>query len=404
MDSTVIPILMPQAGQSMEEGTIRTWLVQPGSRVEKGQAIFEVETDKAVVDVEAADAGRLARIVVYEGGTVAVKVPVAYLAENDADVDAFLAAQAGGAAAAAAVSGTQQDTAVPSERGESRSPSVEAPSTSPAVTDAVQQGEGRRRISPAARRIAGERGIDVSALGAGSGPGGRIVSTDLPAAAQPAGGGEVRRKMSRMRQAIAAGMLRSKQTIPHFYLQITIDADPLMVRYRDEKAKHPCSVNDFIVVACAAALREFPAMRSRIDGDTIVERATVDIGIAVGMDDGLLVPVLRDADRMSLAEISAGTRRIAEAARAGKVEGAGQGNFTITNLGMFGVEAFSAIIQPPEPAILAVGAVRETPVIRDERVWLGHVMTMTLSADHRLIDGLLAAKFMARVRELLEAP
>jgi pyruvate dehydrogenase E2 component (dihydrolipoamide acetyltransferase) len=379
---------MPQAGQSMEEGTIRAWHVQPPAQVEKGQVLFEVETDKAVIDVEAVESGRLARIVVPEGGTVAVKQPVAYMAESDADVEAYLASQSGAPDVAATLATT--------------------PVTGPAgVQDAAPPAGGRVRASPAARKIAGERGVDLTALGVGSGPGGRIISTDVTAAAsaRPAGGGgEVRRKMSRMRQAIAASLVRSKQTIPHFYLQVSIDADALVARYQAEKVKNPCSINDLVVLACAKMVREFPVLRSRIENDEIVERPTVDIGIAVATEDGLLVPVLREADRQSLLEVAAAARRIVELARAGKVEGAGHSAMTVTNLGMFGVEAFSAIIQPPEPAILAVGAVREVPVVKDGRIQLGRTMTLTLSADHRLIDGVLAAKIMARLKEILESP
>jgi pyruvate dehydrogenase E2 component (dihydrolipoamide acetyltransferase) len=399
MASKVVPILMPQAGQTMEEGTVHTWLVGPGDEIEKGQILFEVETDKALIEVEAVESGRLARIVAAEGVTVPVRQPVAYLAEDDADVEAYLAA-GGGEAAAAATAAESSAPAVPASTSAS---AAAVPETAPAV-------EGRQKVSPAARRLAEERGVDLAALGTGSGPRGRIISADVLAvaggasgAATAAGGAEVRRPMSRMRRAIAAGLVRSKQTIPHFYVQITIDADPLMRRYRAAKAVHPCSINDLVVQACARVVREFPAMRSRIEGDEIVERTAVDIGIAVGSDDGLLVPVLRGADQMSLADLAAATRRMAEAARAGRVEGAGQGTFTISNLGMFGVESFSAIIQPPEPAILAVGAVREAPVARDGQVRAGQVMTLVLSADHRLIDGLLAAKFMARLKELLES-
>ena len=394
---SVIPVLMPQAGQSMEEGTIVKWLVQPGASIKKGDVIFEVETDKATMEVEAVDAGRLARIVLAEGGTIAVKQPVAYLANNDADVDAYIASQgtehhvgAASAAVAAAPVGSASADRLPTP-----------------ATDS-----GRTKASPAARKIAKDRGIDVTAIGAGSGPGGRVLSSDVlsakpgtqPIAHPAAAGGVVRRKMSKMRRAIAANLLASKQTIPHFYVRLTINADAMFAFYRAEKAKYPCSVNDLVTMACAKAIREFPQFRSRIDKDEIVEYPTVNIGIAVGVDDGLTVPVLLNADQMSLKDLAANTKRIAEAARVGKLEGVGQGNFTITNLGMFGVEEFAAIVNPPEPAILAVGTAREAVVVKDGAMRPGRVMTMTLSADHRIIDGLLAAKFMARVKELLENP
>ena len=394
----VIPILMPKAGQSMEEGTLVKWRAKPGDTIAKGQIIFEVETDKAVVEVEATDEGRLARIVLPEGGVLPVLQPVAFLAASDADVDAFLAA--GGAAAAPAVS-----AAVPAT--EAAPPAAEAP-RAPAVT-----GEGGRvKASPAARKLAEERGVDLASVGAGSGPGGRILSTDLlnarpsPAApaAAPAAGGATRRRMSKMRKAIGTGLLTSKQTIPHFYARVTINADALFSFYREQKPKANCTLNDVVTLACARVVREMPAFRSQIDRDEIVEFPGVHLGIAVGIEDGLVVPVLQNADRMTLAELAQGARRIVEGARAGKLEGIGKGCMTITNLGMFGVEEFGAIINPPEPAILAVGALREGVLVKDGSMRPGRVMTVTLSVDHRIVDGVLAAKFLARLKEILEAP
>lgn len=389
----VVPVLMPQAGQSVEEAVLLRWMVKPGDIIAKGQPIFEIETDKSNIEVEAADAGRLARIVVAEGAMVPVLTPVAYLADNDADVDAYLAAA--GAQEAPAPAAAAAPTAAPR-------PAVAAP--------AAQTESGRVKASPAARKAAAERGIDLASVGRGSGPGGRILSTDIPAAptAKPAptapstpGG---RRKMSGMRRAIARNLLASKQTIPHFYMRLTIDADPLFAFYKSEKAKYPCSVNDVVTMACARAVAEFPMFRSRIEGDEIVELPGANIGIAVGMDDGLVVPVLRNAETLSLQGIAAETRRLVEAARKGKIEGMGEGAMTITNLGMFGVEEFAAIINPPEAAILAVGAIREAVIVRDGALRAGRKMTMTLSADHRIIDGLWAARFLARLKELLESP
>jgi len=210
--------------------------------------------------------------------------------------------------------------------------------------------------------------------------------------------------MSPMRKAIARNLLASKQTIPHFYMTFTIDADPLMAFYRARKAQHACTVNDVVVMACARALPDFPPVRSRLDGEEIVEFPTANIGIAVGMEDGLVVPVLVAAERLTFRQLAGETSRIVEAARGGKIESMGQGVLTITNLGMFGVQQFSAIINPPEAAILAVGAVREDVVVRDGAMRPGRVMTVTLSGDHRIVDGLVAAKFCARLREILEAP
>ena len=395
---SVTPILMPQAGNTMEEGTIVKWLVAPGSTINKGDIIFEAETDKAVIEVEAVDAGRLARIVAGEGDTVPVKEPVAYLADNDADVDAYLAAQGGPRAeVTATVAPAAPEQAVALET-----------TAAPAISR-----EGRIKASPAARKMAKDRGVDLAAVGIGRGPGGRILSTDVlaakpavPAATRraPEKGQVVRKPMSAMRKAIARNLLASKQTIPHFYIRMTCDAGPLMDFYQGEKAKYPCTINDVIAWACARLIQEFPAFRSRLDKDDVVEYPTANIGVAVGVEDGLVVPVLVGADRLSLKDLAAETKRIVQAARNGKVEGMGKGVFTITNLGMFGVEEFAAIINPPEAAILAVGAVREAVIVSGGAMRPGRVVTMTLSCDHRVVDGMQAAKFLARLKEILESP
>jgi pyruvate dehydrogenase E2 component (dihydrolipoamide acetyltransferase) len=383
------PILMPKAGQSMEEGTIIKWHVRVGDIVKQGQVIFEIETDKANMEVESPAAGRLARIVTAEGQSLAVQQPVAYLANSDAEVDAFIAAHGGGSAAPAAAQPKSQAT-----------PVAAAAVMAPAVSDG-----SRVKASPAARKIAQERGVDLHTIASGAGPGGRILSTDVPlaaaaVAASPAG----RKRMSQMRRAIGRTLQQSKQTIPHFYVRLTVDAGPMLAFYQAKKAQFPCSINDVIVQACGRLMKEFPAFRSRLEGEEIVETSGANIGIAVGLDDGLVVPVLSGADGMDLKQIAAETRRLAVSARSGSIIGMGSGTFTITNLGMFGTEEFSAIINPPEAAILAVGAAREAVVVKDGAMRAGKLMTMTLSADHRIIDGMLAAKFLARMKEVLESP
>lgn len=383
----VIPVLMPQAGQTMEEGTLLAWKVKEGDRISVGQVIFEIETDKATMEVEAVEAGRLAKIVVREGQTVPVKTPVAYLAENDADVEAYLAAQSSG-----------QPAAEPTEAPAAKTPAYEGVQTAPARAES-----GRIKASPAARKAAAQRGIDLSAVSVGSGPGGRILSTDV-AQAQPAAGGIQRKSMSKMRRAIANNLLYSKQNIPHFYTKLTIHAQPLFDTYKQTKEKYPCSINDFVVLAVAKAIRQYPAFRSQLKENEIVEFPDVNIGIAVGTDEGLTVPVLLKADQLPLRELAVRTRRLAENARQGKLEGVGQGIFTLTNLGMFGVEEFSAIINPPESAILAVGAVREGVWVENGLLKPSRLMTMILSSDHRIIDGVLAAQFMQMLKNLLENP
>jgi pyruvate dehydrogenase E2 component (dihydrolipoamide acetyltransferase) len=388
----------------MEEGVIVKWHAKPGATINKGAILFEIETDKATMEVEAPDSGRLARIVVAEGASSQVLLPVAYLAEADADVDAFLAASGAGPAAA-----TAANAAFPAV---AEKPVAEV--SAPATTTET----GRVKASPAARKIAGERGVDLSTIAQGSGPGGRILSRDVPAAGVPkstvaAAGpaiqgdlpaGVVRKKMSGMRKAIARNLTLSKTTIPHWYISSRINAGPLMTFYRSQKAKFTCSLNDVIVVGCAKAIMEFPAMHSRVDGETSLEFPGANIGIAVGMDEGLVVPVVMNAEKLTLDQLGLETKRLANQARAGKIENMGQGIFTISNLGMFGVDDFVAIINPPEAAILAVSAVREDVIVKDGAIKAGQTMNLTLSADHRLIDGTLGAQFMARLKALLEDP
>lgn len=398
----VIPVLMPQAGNSMEEGTIIIWKVKVGDRVTVGQILYETETDKASVEVESTDAGRIARIVADKGAVVPVKQPVAYLAESDADVEAFLASQSGAAAA----------TTAPASAATAVAESAAAISSTP-TTPAARTDSGRVKASPAARKLAEERHLDLAGIGAGSGPGGRILSTDLtraPAATTPAtpaassNGKGLRKPLTKMRKAIATNLQVSKQTVPHFYVRLTINADPMFTFYRAQKPTTGCTVNDVVLLAVGRAVGEITGFRSRIDGNDIVESPTANIGVAVGLDEGLVVPVILNVDRLSLAQLAAESKRIIDGARTGKLENMGKGVFTISNMGMMGVEEFSAIINPPESGILAIGSVRETVLVKDGALKPGKVMTMTLSVDHRVVDGSLAAKFMARLKELLEMP
>jgi pyruvate dehydrogenase E2 component (dihydrolipoamide acetyltransferase) len=356
MDNKVIPILMPQAGQSMEEGTILSWKAKIGEKIAVGQIIFEIETDKATMEVEAVDAGRLSRIIVHEGQIVPVKTPVAYLADSDNDVEIYLAA------------GQTVPNSFPDKQ--LKKPIIQIVK----VEQAKTVDDSRQRISPAARKLAEQKGIDTSSISAGSGPGGRIISDDISnITAVP--------KMSKMRKVIAERLTFSKQNIPHFYVKLTIDAQRLFDLYKQNKQTIQCSVNDFIIRACAKAIKQHTGFRSQYKNNDIVELTNVNIGIAVGLDDGLVVPVVVDADKMDLKALSARVKVVIENARNGKIDGMGQGVFTITNLGMFGTEEFSAIINPPESAILAVGAIREGIKVENGAMQPTRLLTLTLSVD-----------------------
>jgi pyruvate dehydrogenase E2 component (dihydrolipoyllysine-residue acetyltransferase) len=397
----VTPILMPQAGNTMEEGTVIAWRVEPGAQIAVGQILCEIETDKATMDFESPDAGRLARIVAPVGEPIAVKELIALLAENDADADAYIAGQGSSTPAVASASVPATSPTPVNGVGTKRSPAAPAAMTA----------EGRVKASPAARKLAAERGVELSAVGAGSGPGGRILTAELQgfesteAATSAAGNGEaIRKPMSKMRRAIGLNLQQSKQTVPHFYVRTTIDADPLLAFYREQKTATHCTLNDVIVLAVGRTIAEFPAVRSQIVGNEIVEYPHANIGVAVGIDDGLVVPVVMDVDTLPLARLAAEAKRLVDQARKGRLENIGQGHFTISNLGMFGVEEFSAIINPPESGILAVSAAREAVIVENGAMRAGRTMTMTLSADHRIVDGVMAARFMQRLKEVLEHP
>jgi pyruvate dehydrogenase E2 component (dihydrolipoamide acetyltransferase) len=345
------------------------------------------------MEVEAANSGRLARIVVNEGQSVPVKTPVAYLADNDADVDAFVASQSGTGSASA-------PQAAPTAQAVSSS----APAT--VKTPAAVSDTGRVKASPAARKAAEEKGINIAAVGAGSGPGGRILSVDVTSAnvaAVPAQAAS-RQPLSKMRKAIAQNLAYSKQNIPHFYIKAVVEAQAVFNLYKQLKNQYPCSVNDFVTLACAKAIRQFPAFRSQWSNGEINENPSVNIGIAVGTDNGLTVPVLMNVDKMQFSQLGSRVKQMAENARNGKVESVGQGIFTITNMGMFGVEEFYAIINPPESAILAVGTIREDVKVENGSMRPTRLMTLCLSVDHRVIDGVAAAQFMAALKQMLEKP
>ncbi|MCJ7512058.1 MAG: 2-oxo acid dehydrogenase subunit E2 [Anaerolineales bacterium] len=397
-------VAMPKLGFDMAEGLLVRWVKREGEAVEKGEILAEIETDKATVEVEATTGGVLRGLLVAEKTSVPVGTPIAVIGTADEPIDlAALLAEAGAAAA------PPPAAAAPPPAGQMPIPPT------PAAWAAA-------KASPLARRMAAERGLPLASL-AGSGPGGRITKRDVEAAAAgttrrqdapgrtPAAALQTERvALTKLRSAVGRRMQTSKQLAPHFYLTSDLDAGPLMDLRVEFNALLPepekLSINDFIVKAAALALREFPALNASLEGESILRHGEIHIGLAVATDNGLLTVVARDADRRPLAELAESIRQIVARARQGRVrpediEGA---TFTISNLGMYEIEHFAAIINPPEAAILAVGAVRQVPVVHEGAVIPGWRMKVTLSADHRVTDGAEGARFMQALRQRIEHP
>jgi pyruvate dehydrogenase E2 component (dihydrolipoyllysine-residue acetyltransferase) len=408
----VAEITMPRLSDTMEEGTIVAWHKQPGDRVERGDVLAEIETDKATMDLEAFDAGVLEQIVVQPGETVPIGTVVAIVGD-------------GTGAKAASAAPAQAAVEVPVEVA---SPPPAAPAPARAVVAAAPPGNGGRvKASPMARAIARDLGVDLAAL-TGSGPGGRIVKADvegavraptaaptlatpLPAAAAASADDVEAIPLTNVRKVVARRLVESMQSAPHFYLTSVIDAEAL-VAFRAELNQRlagegiKLSVNDLIVKACATALRANPEINVSWAEDKILRHRRIHLGIAVALDAGLIVPVVRDADQKSVTQISREAKALIDKARAGKLtpdEFRG-GTFTISNLGMFGIDHFTAVINPPEAAILAVGATTPEPVVRDGRVVVRHTIKLTLSIDHRALDGAAGARFLALLKAILEDP
>ena len=423
-----IEILMPALSPTMEEGTLAKWLVKEGDAVKSGQVIAEIETDKATMEFEAVDEGKIGRILIAEG-TAGVKVntAIAVLLEDGEE--------AGAAVAKPAVVAVQESRGEPQPKVATAAPAPAAPVS----------GGARVFASPLARRIAKEKGLDLTKV-AGSGPHGRIVRADVegagPVAAAPAvvaaaapAPAPVKAAMPTgmatetvlkmyadreftempldgMRRTIAARLTEAKQTIPHFYLRREVRLDALMA-FREQLNKGlesrgvKLSVNDFIIKACAVALQAVPDANAVWAGDRILKLKPSDVAVAVAVEGGLFTPVLRDADKKTMSALSAEMKDLATRAKTKKLaphEYQG-GSFAISNLGMMGIENFDAVINPPHGAILAVGAgVKKPLVLAHGSLGVATVMSMTLSVDHRVIDGALGAEFLKVVVECLENP
>ena len=412
-------VVMPKLSDTMEEGRIIRWLKKEGDPVETGQTLAEVETDKATVEMEAYTSGVVRKLVAAEGDTIKIGGLIGVIGAPDEDISALLA--------------DQPTAPAPPARAASPAPVAPAVKAPPAVAAPAEAPAGRAfRASPLALRMAAEAGVSLGNL-VGSGPQGRIIKRDIEAALEaaragsPAPGTQAAVKprivgsvpgrpdaadvqdvdLSTIRRTIAKRLVQSKGPIPHFYLTVDVAMDRLWADYQALRAdQSPISLNDIVIKATAAALRLHPEINASFAGDHLKQYSRVHIGLAVALDDGLITPVVRDADLKTLDEISHEARVLVERARDHKLQpdeytGA---TFSISNLGMMGIEEFSAIINPPEAAILAVGAVRKTPVVDNDALRIGYRMKMTLSVDHRVADGAMAARFLRTLTRMLENP
>ena len=396
--AAIFPVTMPKWGIEMQEGTITDWHAQLGQHLDKAAPLLDVETDKIVNTVESPVEGTLRRIVAGTGETLAVGALLAVYAEpavSEADIDAFIAGFR-----PADASFEPADLA--------------PPAPVPAAAPAARAADGEPHVSPIARRLAEKLGIDLTGI-VGTGPNGRISKEDVEAAAArqtppvAADGANpaTRTRMSAMRLAIARRLVESKQTIPHYRLEIGVDTGALTARRAALLAAgSKVSVNDLLVRACGVALMRNPALNAHCEGDEVVTFERADVCVAVATGQGLMTPVVRGANAKSVQEVAAVTLDLAARARSGALrrEEITGGTFTISNLGMYGLDRFDAIINPPQVAILAVGAAREAMVVRGGTATAGSVMTLTLSCDHRVVDGATGAKFLATLKELLEHP
>jgi pyruvate dehydrogenase E2 component (dihydrolipoamide acetyltransferase) len=397
---------LPKLSPTMEEGTLVAWAKKEGDEVEVDDLLAEVETDKATMEFRSFDRGVLLKILVPAGETLEPDVPVAIIGKAGEDIGDLLAqieARTGGKGGAAA-----------------EVESAPVPAAEPGTVNEAPSGSGGRVLSsPLVRRLARERSIDLNHV-QGTGPHGRIIKRDIDLYAgatvrAPAVRGERLaprvEKASSMRRTIARRLTESKQTVPHYYLTIDVDVGPLAtareaINAELEAEGKKVSLNDLIVKAAAVALRRVPEVNASWMGKEIHYHQVVDISVAVAIDDGLMTPVVRDADRKGVAEIADEVKELAARAREKKLqpEEMSNGTFSISNLGMFGIEEFAAVINPPEGAILAVGTVRHEPVIADGAIVPGRRMRFTMSCDHRVVDGATGAKFLAAFKRIVESP
>lgn len=430
-------VMMPKLSPTMEEGLLSRWLKKEGDRVSMGEPLAEIDTDKATMEMQALGNGVLRKILINEGESAPLGQLIAIVGEPDEDISALLSKASEKGSTAPATSATAQTTA----EAQTETPAAETPAAEQPVAsgngnqgDVVQaQATGRLIVSPLAARMAAEAGIDLRSL-SGSGPGGRIIKRDIEAAIgqgspakKPAKVVELRAvpplqqpatvgaspyrddPLSEMRKTIARRLVTSIGPVPHFFLTSEIEMDSaveMRQRLKDLDPDLKISINDIIVKVAAAALIKHPQVNASFQEKTIRYYERADIGVAVAIDDGLITPIVRAADQKTLSQIAGEIRELAERARSRKLKpeeylGA---TFSISNLGMLGIDDFTAVINPPEAAILAVGAVTPKPVVRNNDIVVRQMMRVTMSCDHRAIDGATGARFLQTFKKILENP
>ncbi len=421
-------ILMPALSPTMNEGNLAKWFKKEGETITSGDIIAEIETDKATMEFEAVDEGTLAKIIIPEGTeNVPVNAMIGVLleeGEEDADVDAFIAANKDESKPQA------NDSAAPAPSAQTPAPA--APIATPTPVAPSDSHQDRVFISPLARRLAAQHGIQI--VIPGSGPNGRIIKADIEAAIASGGNAQVvaapqkkkgpsasemadllgikyiKEKVSNVRKTIAERLTESKQEVPHFYLTVECNIDALLAARKElntkADGKFKVSVNDYIIRACALALKKVPEANTSWNEDSILTYDHADISVAVATDNGLITPIVTRAEEKDLETISNEMKDLAGRAKEGKLKPTEfqGGSFSLSNLGMFGIKEFSAIINPPQACILAVGAGTPTPIVKDGKVVVGTMMHCTLSVDHRAVDGAVGAQFLAVFKELIENP
>jgi pyruvate dehydrogenase E2 component (dihydrolipoamide acetyltransferase) len=395
----VVDVIMPKMGDAMTEGKILHWRKGPGDSVAKGEPIAEIETDKVNVDLEAEGGGVLLQIVVGEGETAEVGSTIAVIGEPGQKVE------------------PRAQPAEGPERSRGTKAEPQPAAAGPERSRGAAKPDERVKASPVARKLAADHGLDLSAI-RGTGPDGRITKEDVeaaagrqPAAVPAAAGAEYEEQpLTKIRQTIAKRMLESKQQAPHFYVSVTVMMDDALGVRQQLNAgasdQRKISINDLVLRAAALALRAFPNLNTVLVNGRLRRHRRINLAVAIALPEGLIAPVIHDVDRKELAEIAEAAKSLGERARTGRLRGEDYegGTFTVSNLGMYDVDSFVAIINPPHAAILAVGSAQPRAVVRNGQVTAATTMTLTISADHRITDGAEAARFLVEVKRFLENP